>query len=861
MAELPKYRPLGVSIASIPTVDFAATGAAQARAYSAVSEGLDAMSSHMFRREEAQAKAAGSDVGAAQSEETLARLRDKNFGEMTVYDQAAYLSATDAAASKIEIQARRTMGEIVMNAEIGNLSPQQLQAELDNAAIGFSDSMSSLNPASSNKLYATLTTVKDAEFLNYSKGFLKRQIVEDQAQGLEGLDMISRNIESVARSGVSNFESFLDDETANLAVYLTHQQFSPDDVSRQTISFKERAYKARLRGMFDDAETVVQKSNFINGLQKDLESGGELTSGLDDSVVKTLVSEFSAAYTSQQKAVGTNVSALMSDVKSQVASQVKAGAVPPPGVIAGLRSRAELLAMDGGDVSEIIDVLDNAEQDADFIKTLNDLPEDELRAMRDNLAAKQYEGITQSELVRLSATKQILSEIETQSSDVKKILAPISISLKKEMSDLQTVINDFRPIPENAFTQMDKAVLLLREAGSDEADSLSFEIQQLKDRASFYEELRSQTPDNLQSVRAGMIKMAETTGVTPEFNRNLNAINSYISQQRSALDNDGVDWGKRTGSISSDNIVAQATSLAGDRKSRIDLYKKRSMQSTLFAAKMNRPIMLLDANEAAGLANVLTQSSVENRIALIAELQEGFGVDSRDLFSQISKDAPEIAHVAGLVNIGTNMKTAKDALRGLDLIREGVRLKASGEHVDKTERVRAAIGNVARSPKTMSGILSTADAIYAARSGGEGMFNASMYDTALQEAAGMVVASNGKRFGGIVEFGGNGIVIPRNIAQSSSYLGVEVDLPEVIEGITEAGLMAAGGGYLPQTQAGPVNIEKLIENIVLVQSDDGSVVVRYKRDDMIFDLTNEAGEEYSVDLQILAQSVIDARAK
>jgi len=54
MAELPKYRPLGVGIPSVPTVDFVATGAAKARAIDAVTKGLNSMTDYLYKKQVAQ---------------------------------------------------------------------------------------------------------------------------------------------------------------------------------------------------------------------------------------------------------------------------------------------------------------------------------------------------------------------------------------------------------------------------------------------------------------------------------------------------------------------------------------------------------------------------------------------------------------------------------------------------------------------------------------------------------------------------------------------------------------------------------------------------------------------------------------
>jgi hypothetical protein len=41
MAELPRYRPLGAAISSMPSVNFIQTGAAQAQVYDSISSALD----------------------------------------------------------------------------------------------------------------------------------------------------------------------------------------------------------------------------------------------------------------------------------------------------------------------------------------------------------------------------------------------------------------------------------------------------------------------------------------------------------------------------------------------------------------------------------------------------------------------------------------------------------------------------------------------------------------------------------------------------------------------------------------------------------------------------------------------------
>jgi hypothetical protein len=859
MAELPRYRPLGVSIPSVPTVDFVSAGRAQGDVYRSLGKSLDTMVEYVYKKQVDQAKISGAEMGATQPESVLERLRDQKLSSMGIEDRAAYETAVEALGLKVEVAARKKMGEISLLAAQENFTPQQLEQELNDASTGFADSISLLSPMAAVKMNAKLNNLKDAEVLGFSKQFLKDQKIADQAQGLEGLDMIADNLETMARSGMADFDLRLEEELADTAVYMAHQGFDPDDIAKQTIALRGNALKARLRGMFDDADGPSEQAIVINQIQKDLEEGGELTRGLDDKSASSVISEFTTARNAELKAVKTKVTSLKTDVNADVKAIVNKGAVPTAGVIAGFRAKAKKLAADGGDVSEILDILDNAESDADFVATLKDTPTNELTAMRNALAQKQYEGATSSDLLRLSAVKQRLSEAETQSSDIKKALKPVSAAVKRETAELEKVINDFKPVPDGAFDNIDRAVTILDASNIEGADVMAAELSQLKNRAQLYEKLRSASPNDLAVVRAELIKISDAEGTSPEINRQINAVDSRIRAQETALKSDPISWAKETGVVSPNNMIADLTGKTVSE--RLEIYKARSQEADIFADKMGRSAKYLDTNEAATLTNEFKESNVEGKLALIAEISNGFGVNSPKVFGEISKDAPEVAHVAGLINMGAKAQTAKDALRGLELMSDGIVLRVSGQKTNATERARARIGNMSRSPSTMKGILLTADAIYAARSGGEETFNAGMYDTALQEAAGMLTASNGQAFGGIVEYKGNGIVIPTNIVQDSTTFGKDVDLEDVIKKMTEEDLMAAGGGSLPMSAAGEVNFERLKNQIDLVQKDDGSVAVRFERDGDIFGLTTPSGDEYTIDLRILAQSVIDKRVK
>ena len=137
MAELPRYRPLGAAIPSVPTVDFVSTGRAQARVYENISRGLDIMQRYVSTKEEAKTKfeaqqwAYDQDLSAEQLEAALSAGRSIEeivgdpttvFGSMSV--------ATTAAKLKTELEAGLRSQLAVLSAKVDGGADINLGAEI-----------------------------------------------------------------------------------------------------------------------------------------------------------------------------------------------------------------------------------------------------------------------------------------------------------------------------------------------------------------------------------------------------------------------------------------------------------------------------------------------------------------------------------------------------------------------------------------------------------------------------------------------------------------------------------------------------------------------------------------------------------
>lgn len=175
MAKDLRYRPLGVGIPSVPTVDFVATGAAKARALDAVTKGLNSMSDYVYKKQVAQTQrdamqyAFENPVTAEQIEQALADGRDMSevVGDPdTVF--GAVTTAATATQLSTELQTQLTSKLAVYNAMIEggdpNFDPQAMRNDLTAMITGHSEIIAGVDPEAALKYNATANTLSAATY-------------------------------------------------------------------------------------------------------------------------------------------------------------------------------------------------------------------------------------------------------------------------------------------------------------------------------------------------------------------------------------------------------------------------------------------------------------------------------------------------------------------------------------------------------------------------------------------------------------------------------------------------------------------------------------------------------------------------
>lgn len=204
MARLPRYRPLGARIPSLPNVDYAGTARAQARVAQSIGQQLDRMASVAFREAEVQAKIEGAEYGATnaptaqelldmQSEEERAELMPGGTG--TVYDRAAREAALRVIGVNLETAARDEIATARINAQTNFTPVDQLQTEIDGIINGYSGALYDISPASAPQLRASLASVGNSAAIAHTTLMADREKKAAEFNATKGMEGIVNDIQ------------------------------------------------------------------------------------------------------------------------------------------------------------------------------------------------------------------------------------------------------------------------------------------------------------------------------------------------------------------------------------------------------------------------------------------------------------------------------------------------------------------------------------------------------------------------------------------------------------------------------------------------------------------------------------------
>lgn len=204
---LPRYRPLGVSLAPAPRIDYAGAGAVEARGYRQMSEALDRISAYAFEEAGKRAKREGEEFGyklGENPEQIKAALEagtsiDDIVGDPdTIFGSASRAAVGLQLKTQLEGEVRSKLSQLTAAIEGGDIiDPADVETEIDAITEGHASLLSQLGGKYARDYRATVGVIAAPVYKAALEQSYKLRNAAISAQfkgGLEATKSIINNI-------------------------------------------------------------------------------------------------------------------------------------------------------------------------------------------------------------------------------------------------------------------------------------------------------------------------------------------------------------------------------------------------------------------------------------------------------------------------------------------------------------------------------------------------------------------------------------------------------------------------------------------------------------------------------------------
>ena len=340
--------------------------------------------------------------------------------------------------------------------------------------------------------------------------------------------------------------------------------------------------------------------------------------------------------------------------------------------------------------------------------------------------------------------------------------------------------------------------------------------------------------------------MAKRDGVSTFEDEIIQFLEKRLADQRAGLKTDPVAWGQSTGQVAPESIFA-LTSANLSPSERQDGYRKRVESVITFARANNTAPIMLTATEAEGYADQMKRLTTDQKLGMIADLQNGFGRHAQSVFTQIAPYNPETMHIASALNNGMQPSIAREAFQGLELMAQKAAPTVAGSAETQKTINNKILPALVGAPKFRAGVLRTAEALYAARIGAfqePTLENIeTVYTESLQDAAGRVQKRDGPH-GGLIELNDERLIIPSTVPQGGSF-----DMQDALERAPRSAFVLANGGMPMGADGVPIGIERLRDYGYLVNAPgQDKAFLRIRFNGYARDVLDENGDAFILDM-------------
>jgi hypothetical protein len=248
---LPRYRPLGVSLAPAPRIDYAGAGAAEARSYQQMSQALDRISAYAFEEAGKRAAREGAQYdfeNPITKEQIEAAMEsgmdiDDVVGDPnTIYGTALRSSVGARLRTELEFEARKHFDGLTAAFKSGlPIDVQEQQLEAKALIAGHRDVLGKIDPKEANAYSASTNALFSAAFKTGLESQYKRIKAQERASIADDVDGAGNRFGAVLASAAGE----TDDQGRDLT--LSHAYQLRDQITARTINVGDPAYTESVR--------------------------------------------------------------------------------------------------------------------------------------------------------------------------------------------------------------------------------------------------------------------------------------------------------------------------------------------------------------------------------------------------------------------------------------------------------------------------------------------------------------------------------------------------------------------------------------------------------------------------------------
>ena len=781
MALLPRYQRLGIQVRQPRSIDFA-DARESARLGSNISQSVGRMSEFLFKKTVEQETLLGQErVRKEGGAATLEQLQAQG-GAKTISEKAAYELGARLAIAEIETDAQVQINNVIAAGEQNNTPAFEINNQLLNINDGFSESINVFDPVAGSVLQQKLSSRTDLAMNKYNtwqstkyakelqeKNYLKMGVLRDDI--INNSTMSGMNSDNIAKLVANNKQVLLD------------LQISETDVNK----WAKETYKSAVQN-----NTLFKFNQMTISEQEDILEKYKIESLPGMNLVETdlFMNRLRVDYNNN---IRTQLGA-KNNLKTKIVELdniLENGGMPSLETIESLKNEVDENLFGNMLTQNIKNLEIKIKLGQSLRKMSPDDAENQLIELKQGMSGYGEKGIDTTFEIEVNkfATKIV--------KEIKEIAKNINTSKKNKLLETIKPFEEKLTIAENILKETgklkatdlpDSAFIAtwfeqMSRYNYDEIDTKSIELLPRLQKLNYIFEIQNKMNKMNPDQMAGYVKTLEESidqrsGADDYENVTLqleafNFAETLQENKTKALEDDPMAYAIESGFISVKPF--DITNLSQSVSQRV-----KEANEVKEWGNLNN-ITYLTNDEADLLSEALGKGSKDEQLTILSAISEqGYDV-SLGIYSEIAKNAPELATIGALLTVGEK-QSALLALKGIELNKNGFSALELTENNKRRIIYKTFNKAMVVTGDQEGSVVSTADLIYTALAHKKMLknFNPSTYDEALQLAVGK---NENNKTGGVQEVRANETLLPPGISVK--------EIEDKLQTITVESIMAA----------------------------------------------------------------------